>query len=138
MRVVGKAVGGNGGDGRVSAEFDIGAQVVCLKSGWDVSPAAGGRFPVKGDILTIREIIIDNAPEKHDSIFFRFVEISNPIRIEFTGEISFARIYFRPVRKTDISIFEKHLVPLAKVASPAERIDRIRAGLRELLDRVTE
>jgi hypothetical protein len=93
----------------MSAEFDIGVQVVCLKSGWDVSPAAGERFPVKGDILTIREIIIDNAPEKSDSIFFRFVEISNPIRIEFTGEISFARIWFRPVRKTDISVFTELL-----------------------------
>jgi hypothetical protein len=94
----------------MSAEFDIGTIVVCIDGrGWNPGPIPGERFPCKGEILTIREIMIDNTPGKNDTIFFRFVEIANPIRIEFTGEIAFARIRFRPVRKTDISIFTELL-----------------------------
>lgn len=92
----------------MSIEFAIGKHVVCVHDRWNVE-AVGERLPFKGEILTIRDIMIDNNPAKVDTLFFRFVEIVNPVRIEFTGEISFARINFRPVRKTDISIFTEML-----------------------------
>jgi hypothetical protein len=96
----------------MSIEFDIGKQVVCVRDDWVNCGWFDERIPYKGEILTIREIgppcALSSLPA--DQICFRFVEIVNPPRP--TGELQFYSGAFRPVRKTNISVFEKHLLPV--------------------------
>jgi hypothetical protein len=94
----------------MSAEFDIGTIVVCINDSWVQDKRYGEKMPYKGQVLTIRSIEIRD----DDTPFLRFEEIVNPV-VEYPnglGECRFCAFQFRPVRKTDISVFEKHLIPV--------------------------
>jgi hypothetical protein len=91
------------------AEIGIGAQVVCVIDDWIVRNP-GLRYPYKGEILTVRDCVV-GIPGRHDLVGLLFVEIVNPARkySDGTAEQSFESGCFRPVRKTDISVFTELL-----------------------------
>jgi hypothetical protein len=93
----------------MSAEFDIGTKVVCIRDDWYGPPNAGERWPCKGDILTIREITSNQENLADSGLYFRFLEIINPPCGRSHGEAAFIQHSFRPVRKTDISAFTELL-----------------------------
>lgn len=93
--------------------FEIGQQVVCIDDNFQ--DLLGREVncphrPVRGQVLTIRGI---HEWEFANLIGFTFYELRNP---EPAGpgmpdEAAFLSDCFRPVRKTDISIFTKMLTP---------------------------
>lgn len=98
--------------------FYVGQQVECIANPKDKA-FQGETLPMKGDILTVRTVEPELWP-RHE--FFhpqtlRFKEIMNPIR-SYTNdgsdiemcECSFNGYRFRPLVKTDISVFEEMLV----------------------------
>jgi hypothetical protein len=98
--------------------FHVGQQVVCVDErfsdheGWR---RAVRSFPKLHGIYTIREIIED------DSLFaFCFFEIPNPPAPFVNGflEPAFNSSNFRPVKKTNIEILERLLVPAGRVEVP--------------------
>jgi hypothetical protein len=104
----------------VNWQFEIGKQVVCIKKDgdWTWEPpeiAAGCRGPLHGDVLTIRSI------KNHElgaiGIALQFYEIVNPPVKYLNGdhECLFDAVYFRPVRRTDISELRKLTVPRPSV-----------------------
>jgi hypothetical protein len=104
------------------ADFHVGQRVACVDDEGFNRPAFYGCeiFPVKANIYTIRQISL--SPEGEAA--FRLFEIVNEPREYLIGcvEPCFLARRFRPLqeRKTDISIFEKLLVPnteLEKVAT---------------------
>lgn len=95
------------------SNFRVGQKVVCVKDGvWTdqhIYKIYGLRAPLKGEVVTIRDIEI----YEHGDKFFRFEEYKNPI-LEFKdgeAEIHFWSERFRPLvqRATDISIFKEIL-----------------------------
>jgi hypothetical protein len=103
-----------------NSSIHIGSMVVCIRDDFYI----GGppHRPYKGQILTVRDLMAARdvvgvtlpAGMDPDAIYLRFVEIVNP-EVEFLGnrqEDLFAATWFRPCRKTDISAFNKHLMPL--------------------------
>lgn len=81
--------------------FYVGQRVVCIKEGrWKgLFPLLGSR-PVKGAVYTVREKLSE--PGSGD-LFLGFDE---------TGEFPvFWSVHFRPVIKTDISVFKRMLAP---------------------------
>ena len=86
--------------------FQIGQLVVCIKQGkWNPSARL---MPKAGDVLTIRNIYIGIDCEA----YLQFEEIVNPALPNFEPpEPAFWSQRFRPVRKTDISIFTQMLAP---------------------------
>lgn len=88
--------------------FSIGQQVVCIEDKyWRAH--CGETTPVKGRIYTIREIEVHK-----EGVGLRFEEIVNaPFQYsDGLKECAFWRHAFRPVRKTDISIFTAMLTPV--------------------------
>lgn len=92
----------------MSVEFDIGKMVVCINDTWVQERRYGERMPYKGQVLTIRSIEINS---EDDRPYLRFEEIVNPIAEYPSGthECRFLAFQFRPVRKTDISVFTELL-----------------------------
>jgi hypothetical protein len=98
----------------MSVEMGVGTRVVCIRDDWRASPY-GERQPYRGEILTVRDVLPGPAGDPlEDSLFLRFVEIVNPPH--YAGcwgaeydEATFSIEHFRPVRKTDISIFTELL-----------------------------
>jgi hypothetical protein len=101
----------------MSAEIGVGTVVVCIHGDWRASPY-GEVLPYRGQILTVRDVLPGPAGDPlEDNLFLRFVEIVNPPH--YAGcwgaeydEATFRIEHFRPVRKTDISLFEKLLKPV--------------------------
>lgn len=91
--------------------FEIGQQVVCLvdEEAWQLMRDERG--PVKGGIYTIRSF----EHGKCSRLGLRLQEIVNkPIRHVSKKrhiEVSFFVDFFRPVRRTDISVFTRLLAP---------------------------
>jgi hypothetical protein len=102
-----------------NSSIHIGSMVVCIRDDFGDSYAPE-RTPYKGEILTVREIIESQMPIDPKPLFVRFKEIINPecdYDAGFGGvaglyEQAFDITWFRPCRKTDISAFNKHLMPL--------------------------
>jgi len=98
-----------------NCNFRVGQKVVCINDTWNEYHAQVVRaldvvLPVKGEIYTIRSIIV--RPHRSDLLLH---EIINPI-IEYDigpAEQHFNVLRFKPVveRKTDISIFKAMLNP---------------------------
>jgi len=91
--------------------LDVGQQVVCVNDVFSACPywrAAVTAFPVLHGIYTIRHI-----REAHGLIGLCFHEIVSPHRDFAEGyvEPAFNSRNFRPVKRTDIEIFKKLLVP---------------------------
>ena len=90
--------------------FHVGQKVICVNQRW---ATIDKRRPEKGCIYTIREIYTNGK-----DVGFRFFEITNPPRQHADGfaESAWHSRFFRPVieRKTDISIFQRMLVPAGK------------------------
>jgi hypothetical protein len=93
------------------SEIGIGTTVVCIDDDWQtINP--GVRYPYKGEILTVREIERGREPHTANLIGLYFVEIVNPMMMYYgymSAEQSFESSSFRPVRKTDISVFTELL-----------------------------
>lgn len=64
---------------------------------------------MKGHVYTIREFQTDD----YGNLGMRFKEIINPVLQYDDGvcEVAFHAIYFRPVKRTDISVFTRLLAP---------------------------
>ena len=92
--------------------FRVGQEVVCIFDGFWGLNMFGEIMPVKNQTYTIREIVID---DDGDSCF-RFNEIINRVHRYKQGvvECSFWSARFRPIVKTDISIFTAMLAPSTK------------------------
>lgn len=87
--------------------IDIGSKVVCISDNWDTTYRnIVKHFPIKGNIYTVRGM--EKSFEEIGLIFEEFAnETKNPFL--FFKEYSFDIKCFRPVKKTDISIFEEML-----------------------------
>ena len=89
-------------------DFYPGAKVVCVDVNFQHMEVRAGNehYPVLGQTYTIRDITAWH----NLSISFHLEEVVNPIC--YMGvEISFYQWHFRPIYKTDISVFESLLVP---------------------------
>jgi hypothetical protein len=96
--------------------FYAGQKVVCIARGpYQEFRDLGFSVPVRGGIYTIREIYIDPLVSL---IGVRLEEIRNPHSALFTfpAEPGFCASEFRPVKETDISIFQKLLKPVKEYA----------------------
>lgn len=96
--------------------FHIGQRVVCIKQGPWVPLKYDERAPAYGGVYTIR--FIGSYPEYGGILGLKFEEIVNPSLRYQMGfiECEFDAAHFRPVikRKTDISVFQRMLVPAGK------------------------
>lgn len=87
-------------------------QVVCIRDDWgisDIAPDGAKYLPVKGTIYTIRErediFMLWHGRMK---TYFRFEELRNtpkPLADGKLFETCFVAEWFRPVKKTDITLF---------------------------------
>jgi hypothetical protein len=102
-----------------NSSIHIGSMVVCIRD--DFGKTGGSeQDPYRGQILTVREIIEGQVPFDPKPLFLRFAEIVNPECDYDAGlggvaglyEQAFDITWFRPCRKTDISAFNRHLMPL--------------------------
>lgn len=94
--------------------FQVGQQVVCINGVWHYPASWHDEvFPIKDQILTIRDILPSSNLSFYDGVILRFEEIHNKPRQFLWGvtEVGFRGEQFRPLVKTDISIFEKMLAP---------------------------
>ncbi len=104
--------------------WHVGMKVVCVDSKWDVEPdtfSNSVRDPIKGDILTIREMCVGNGPDwEGENLYLRFAEIHNPPDSDGEEAYYYAG-QFRPLAelKTDISLFTAMLTD-TKQKVPAE------------------
>jgi hypothetical protein len=92
--------------------FYVGQQVVCVNIDFSREPtwrAAVKTFPQMNSVYTIRSIC-----EAGDLIGFCFHEFVNPPAHFSRGfaEPAFDSRRFRPVRRTNIEVFEKLLAPI--------------------------
>jgi hypothetical protein len=98
--------------------FHIGQQVVCIDADWSGKFDMGDcpNRPVKGEVYTIRGF---RAPPHPEGVGVFLEEVVNaPFDYGMFGDVRepcFRAARFRPVRKTDISIFHKLLAPTPKV-----------------------
>src|SRR6266404_117111 len=84
--------------------FVVGDQVVCIEEDWEIYEGEEHLiFPKKGNIYTIREMIMGDHVHFGEHLFLNFVEIVNPDN--WRGEIMFVAFCFRPVKKTSIDVF---------------------------------
>ena len=90
----------------------IGQKIVCIRD-WENPIPPACHFPVKGNVYTVRELLMEGAEPS-----LRVFELRNPA-VFYTNmvqpvEPAFVRWAFRPVatRPTDISIFKEILEPL--------------------------
>jgi hypothetical protein len=101
----------------MNTQFHIGQQIVCIDDCWrhpfrHLVP----HLPVAGRIYTIREFDADSPGY---CIFLWLEEIVNPPG----HEVSFASHCFRPVKKTDISVFMVEQRPRPKkLRAPSPRV----------------
>lgn len=90
--------------------FHVGMMVVCVSSKWTRPPSRGEVYPTEGQVYTIR----DMEPSRSNTacgVHLQFDELRNP-ELDYNtcrGECSFNGDKFRPVVKTDISVFEAML-----------------------------
>jgi hypothetical protein len=95
--------------------FRIGQQVVCIKSFGSedfthLNLDFTIRLPQEKEIFTIRDI--------HDfspfGVGLCFEEFINPVALDrsakYLVEYSYTTLYFKPIQKTDISLFENMLI----------------------------
>ena len=91
--------------------FRIDQRIVCIDDDWGLAPLCGQvqHWPKKGDVYTVRAIIVNGSNGK---VFIRLREIVNP-ETDKHHEAEFWAECFRPVveRKTDISVFQRLLQP---------------------------
>ena len=89
--------------------FEIGQQVVCIWDDWRPKPDGERPFipAVKGQVYTIKEWF-----EAYTHCPIAGIPIGDHLFLVFkeTGNTGFMSYFFRPVRKTDISIFNGLLV----------------------------
>jgi hypothetical protein len=89
--------------------FQVGDQVVCINGERNSKRKHTETWPVTGRIYTVRELF-----ECSGHIGIRLVEIVNPV-YEYTQgvmEMGWQPFRFRPVKKTDISIFTAMLTKI--------------------------
>ncbi len=102
--------------------FHVGQQVVCVNDRFSSDKRwrrTVRTFPILNTVYTIREIHIDGP-----LVGFCFYQIVNP-RTWFAaglGEPAFNSRNFRPVKTTNIDVFEKLLVP-AHAKAPHHLVD---------------
>lgn len=96
--------------------FEIGQQVVCINDDWTKLPISllkiEGGLPFKNQILTIKDI--KKFPKHNDALGLSFNEIYVSWKEQYwkeqhSGEGFWDAARFRPVKKTDISIFTEML-----------------------------
>ncbi len=91
--------------------FEIGQQVVCINDDWTKIPISllkiEGSLPFKNQILTIKDI--KKFPKHNDALGLSFNEIYVSWKSVYSGEGFWNATHFRPVKKTDISIFTEML-----------------------------
>ena len=103
--------------------FHIGQQVVCVSDQFS-SDIRWRRtvqlFPVRRAIYTIREIHVEGP-----LMGFCFYEIVNPCTwfAAGYGEPAFNSRNFRPVKKTNIEVFERLLAPDQQARAPGRFVD---------------
>jgi hypothetical protein len=110
---------------KLAMTFHIGHQVVCID---DRFPEEGywwqvtRNLPRRNSIYTIRRILRGEDYGVPPSVSFHFYEIVNPIALFPKGyfEPSFMRERFRPLKKTNIDVFEKLLSPTGPDARRSE------------------
>lgn len=83
--------------------FRVGQKVVCVNDAARPGYSKRGPYPVKGRVYTIRDFVINRNGENA----VRLIEVN---RGELDG-FGFWTWRFRPVKTTDISIFEAMLRP---------------------------
>jgi hypothetical protein len=88
--------------------FHVGQKVVRVSGTdyWD-----DGNYPALGVVYTIRGIV----DQKSTGTLLTFVEIRND-HLGYSIEPGFAAMHFRPVKTTDISVFQAMLAPSPKQA----------------------
>jgi hypothetical protein len=94
-------------------------QVVCIRDDWGHKPNLKA-WPIVGSVYTVRErLVIKAVYSQPPMVFYHLEEIINPLvlcsggptcRNGFTEPV-FEAAWFRPVKHTDISVFEKVLRP---------------------------
>lgn len=96
-----------------------GRKIVCVCDAWRKHKFAHLlTFPRRDVTYTIREWCWGSSPSRCNWVFLRLLEVVNPI-MQFDdahGEANFDARFFRPVdeRETDISVFERLLVPAGR------------------------
>ena len=91
--------------------FRVGQMVVCIDdSKWQLVPP-WSRLPYRGEVLTIQSIFRGLALDGLQ-MGLRFEEIQNGRNLEGI-EVGYPACRFRPIVDTDISIFQKMLVPVS-------------------------
>lgn len=85
-------------------DIGVGDKVECVRDDWNPHPENGEVLPSKGRVYTVRGVY--DCLGRVEAIFLE--EIVNPPRIWAGGvdEFAFQTSFFRPVRTTDISVFE--------------------------------
>jgi hypothetical protein len=102
----------------MSVEFHVGAQVVCLDDRY--CPQEAGGHLMTGRIYTIRKIdparrfLADDGVTRHEAVGLYFEEVTRLYPGMSEGDPNDApwgAVRFKPVRKTDISVFTAMLTP---------------------------
>jgi hypothetical protein len=100
----------------MSVGIQVGSLVACIKDDWYPRPSMVPcvAFPVKGCVYTVSEIHESESAFRYDNarfVYLRFSELKNPpVTFErYTGEPMWNIDSFRPVKKTDISVFRSEL-----------------------------
>jgi len=100
----------------MDCEFVVGQKVVCVYDHFytedcEILGISGFQLPALGEILVIRDILLD---EIFQSPSLLFEGLTNPLHPYFKCEFGFTPRAFRPLveKKTDISVFQKVLIKL--------------------------
>ena len=96
--------------------FEIGQQVVCIKdTWWLVEGITFKQLPIAGSVYTIRGFLPNSLfTNLETGLGLYFEEIYCSINL-YNQECAWDSRCFRPVKKTDISIFTQMLKPIDKV-----------------------
>lgn len=95
----------------MGVQFHVGQRVVCVDDREHRGARGGGKTISglkNGLVYTVREIVLEPGYLNH--IFFRLEELILPLAT--TGhEYAWESVRFRPVRTTNIEVFERLLAP---------------------------
>lgn len=87
--------------------FYIGQRVVCIKDAKPTQTWPGKHSAVKGCVYTVRDV----GEWSHEGLGILLEEIINPIHPYYQVECAFRAARFRPVKDTNIDVFQKMLAP---------------------------
>lgn len=89
-------------------DVKVGDQVVCIRDDWRDSSLQCVQLPHVQGIYTIRDTLIEEWKGER-ILYLHFEEVRNPISW-YGVEPGFIAEWFRPVRRTDISVLRSLLV----------------------------